>query len=67
MRLILHHTTLLEAKGRLLTLDIETGMFANWFMCSCLIQRYATPKPAFTNSGINSLDMHYCDKKSVAL
>lgn len=58
MQLILHHPTLLEAKGRLLTLDIETGMFANWFMCGCLIRCCATPKPAFTNSGRISLDMH---------
>lgn len=37
MRLILRHPTRAEAKGRLLTLDIETGTFAKCFKRGCLM------------------------------
>lgn len=67
MHLILYHPILPEAKGRLLTLDIETGVFANCCMCGCLIQCCATPKPAFTNIRRIYLDLYWCDKKPVTL
>lgn len=67
MHFILHHFTLPEAKGRLLALDIETGMFANCFKCRCLTQCCETPKPAFTNSRRTSLDLRYCDKKPITV
>jgi len=67
MHLTLHHPTLPEAKGRLLTFDIETGTFANCCMCSCLIQCCAIPKSAFVNDRRIYLGLHQCDKKPATL
>lgn len=43
-------------KGSLLTLNTETGIFAN-SLCGCLTRCCATPKPAFMNSRRIHLDL----------